>query len=234
MLAHIQGVLSADEVANIRSVLEGADWVDGRVSAGPQGAAVKNNLQAAEDSPQGQALSQQVIDALMRNRVFMAAALPARIAPPLFNRYDVGMGYGTHIDGAIRTYRAPEAGVGMGARHCRTDLSATLFLTDPDDYDGGELNIETPYGVHAVKLPAGDLILYPSVSRHRVEPVTRGSRWASFMWLQSMIRDDSRRDTLFEMDAALRELDRKLGAKDDTLVTLTGMYHNLVRMWSET
>jgi len=233
MLAHIQGVLSAEEVASIRSVLEGTDWVDGRVSAGPQGAAVKNNLQVPEDSPQGRALSQRVIDALIRSPVFGAAAFPARIAPPLFNRYDVGMEYGSHVDGAIRTYRSPDPGVGMGARHYRTDLSATLFLTSPDDYDGGELIIETAYGVHAVKLPAGDLILYPSVSRHRVEPVTRGSRWASFMWMQSLIRSDSHRNTLFEMDMALQELDKKVGAKDQTLVTLTGIYHNLVRMWSE-
>ncbi len=231
MLAHIQGVISAEEVASIRAVLEGTNWVDGRVSAGPQGASVKNNLQVPADTPQGRKLSKRITEALMRSPVFVAAAFPARIAPPLFNRYDVGMEYGTHIDGAIRSYAV--AGASGEQTHYRTDLSATLFLTDPDDYEGGELVIEDTFGAHAVKLPAGDLILYPSTSRHRVEPVTRGSRWASFMWMQSMIRDDAHRTTLFEADMALQALQTKLGPKDPSVVTLTGMYHNLVRMWSE-
>lgn len=233
MLAHIQGVISAEEVAGIRAILEGVDWVDGRVSAGPQSASVKNNLQIPADTPQGQQLSRQVIDALMRSPVFVAAAFPARIAPPLFNRYDVGMEYGAHVDGAIRSYETGAAGADMAKVHYRTDLSATLFLTAPDDYDGGELVIEDTFGAHAVKLPAGDLILYPSTSRHRVEPVTRGSRWASFMWMQSMIRDDTQRTMLFEMDLALQALTSQTGPKDPSLVTLTGIYHNLVRTWSE-
>ncbi|MGA0602863.1 Fe2+-dependent dioxygenase [Caulobacter sp. KR2-114] len=231
MLAHIQGVISAEEVASIRAILEGTNWIDGRVSAGPQGATVKNNLQVPEDSPQGRELSQRVVAALMRSPVFVAAAFPARIAPPMFNRYDVGMTYGTHVDGAIRTYRP--AGADMSSVHYRTDLSATLFLTDPDDYEGGELVIEDTFGAHAVKLPAGDLILYPSTSRHRVEPVTRGSRWASFMWMQSMIRDDAQRTTLFEMDLAIQALANQVTQKDPSVVSLTGIYANLVRMWSE-
>lgn len=229
MLAHIQGVFSAEEVASIRTILDGSQWVDGRFSTGPQGAAVKNNLQVPPDSPQGLDLSKRVVDALMRSPVFVAAAFPARIAPPLFNRYDVGMSYGAHVDGAMRSYKSATG----SDVHYRTDLSATLFLTDPDDYDGGELVIQDTFGAHAVKLPAGDLILYPASSLHRVEPVTRGSRWASFMWMQSMIRDDYQRTTLFEMDLALQALTNQLGARDPSVVTLTGTYYNLVRMWSD-
>jgi PKHD-type hydroxylase len=230
MLVHIPQLLSADQVAHIRGQLGTASWVDGKVTAGAQSAAEKNNLQLPEQSPVARALGDVILSALGRNERFMSAGLALRVFPPLFNRYDVGMDFGTHIDNAIRFVKPSLAG-GNPIR-VRTDLSATLFLTDPADYDGGELVIEDTYGEHRVKLPAGDMILYSATSRHHVTPVTRGSRWSSFFWIQSMVRDERARLTLFEMDKAIQGLRKKVGDNDE-VVSLTGLYHNLVRRWAD-
>jgi PKHD-type hydroxylase len=224
MLLHIPQVLNAEEIAEARRLLAGAGWIDGRVTAGHQSALVKHNQQLPEDAPVAQQLGRLVQQALARSAEFSSAALPAKIFPPLFNRYADGMGFGDHIDNAIRAHRA---GV------VRTDVSATLFLAGPDEYDGGELVIEDAYGDHAVKLPAGDLIIYPASSVHRVLPVTRGARIASFFWIQSLIRDDARRTLLHDLDRSLGRLRlRGLGAEPE-LVMLTGIYHNLLRQWAE-
>lgn len=224
MLLHIPRLLSAAEVAEARRLLATADWVDGRVTAGHQSALVKNNQQLPEESPQAQHLGRIVQQALARSTDFSSAALPTRIFPPLFNRYGEGMGFGDHIDNAIRAHRG---GV------VRTDVSATLFLAEPGEYDGGELVVEDTFGSHSVKLPAGDLIIYPASSVHRVLPVTRGARIASFFWIQSMIRDDAKRALLHDLDRSLGRLrQRGLGAEPE-LVMLTGIYHNLLRQWGE-
>lgn len=224
MLLHIPNVLTADELVAARKLLVTAGWVDGRVTAGHQSGLVKNNQQLPEDSPQAQHLGRLVQQALARSVEFSSAVLPAKIFPPLFNRYGEGMGFGDHIDNAIRAHRG---GV------VRTDVSATLFLTDPSDYDCGELVVEDTYGNHAVKLPAGDLIIYPATSVHRVLPVTRGARVASFFWIQSLIRDDGKRTLLHDLDRSLGRLrQRGLGAEPE-LVMLTGIYHNLLRQWAE-
>lgn len=224
MLLPLPQVLTADEVAEARRILASASWVDGRVTAGHQSALVKNNQQLPEDSPQAQSLGCLVQQALGRSTDFSSAVLPAKIFPPLFNRYGEGMGFGDHIDNSLRAHRG---GV------VRTDVSVTLFLADPSEYDGGELVIEDTFGSHSVKLPAGDLIIYPATSVHRVLPVTRGARVASFFWVQSLIRDDAKRTLLHDLDRSLGRLrQRGLGAEPE-LVMLTGIYHNLLRQWAE-
>jgi PKHD-type hydroxylase len=224
MLVHIEGVLTAEEVAAARATLQAAPWVDGKVTAGTQSALAKRNLQVPQDDPSALALAETILKRLGGNQTFVSAALPLQVFPPLFNRYDVGMAFDSHIDNAIRFF---------GPTRYRTDLSATLFLTDPDDYDGGELVIEDTYGEHAVKLAAGDLILYPASSRHRVEAITRGARWAAFFWVQSMIRDDGQRSLLHDMDRAIQTLAARVGQDDPAVLTLAGGYHNLIRMWGE-
>ena len=225
MLLTIPDVLNAEQVAHCRSVLAAADWTDGRVSAGYQGLKVKDNSQLPEGSPAALALGDMVLAALERHPMFISAVLPQIVYPPMFNRYGVGQQFGAHIDNAVRLL--PGTG-----RKLRTDVSCTLFLADPDEYDGGELSIEDTFGTHAVKLPAGHMVVYPSTSLHRVEPITRGARLASFFWVQSMVRDDARRTMLFDLDGAIRHLTGE-GADQDALVRLTGTYHNLLRMWAE-
>ena len=227
MLVTIPDVLSAEQVAHIRGVLETTPWVDGRATAGDQAAKVKNNLQVPIDSPVAQNLGQIILHALGCNPKFMTAALPLRVLPPMFNRYDTGMTFGAHVDGAVR------AVPGSGQR-LRTDISATLFLTPPEDYDGGELVIHDTYGTHTVKLPAGHLVVYPATSMHSVTPVTRGSRWASFFWIQSMVKDDWRRHMLYDLDMSIMSIRSRLPDDDPAVVGLTAHYHNLIRHWSET
>jgi PKHD-type hydroxylase len=230
MMVQIPALLSGEQVAHLRATLAGTDWVDGKVTAGTQSAQAKHNLQVPEDAPAARALGDIILTALGRNERFMSAALALRVFPPLFNRYDAGMGFGTHIDNAIRFVK-PSLGAGNAIR-VRTDLSATLFLTDPSDYDGGELVIEDTFGAHKVKLAAGDMVLYSATSRHHVTPVTRGSRWSSFFWIQSMVRDDAARAMLFDFDTAIQGLRQQLGDTDH-VVSLTGLYHNLVRRWAD-
>jgi PKHD-type hydroxylase len=224
MLAHIERVLTPEQVALCREKLAAAEWVDGRVTAGTQSAEVKRNLQVAEDSPAARELGELILGALGRNQDFVSAALPLRVFPPLFNRYEAGMGFGAHVDNAVRF---------AGPVRFRTDISCTLFLSDPDDYDGGELIIEDVYGEHAVKLAAGDMLLYPATSLHRVAPVTRGARWAAFFWAQSMVKSDEQRTLLHALDRSVQQLSVKLGQSDPEVVSLTGTYHNLLRMWAE-
>jgi PKHD-type hydroxylase len=224
MLLHIPEVLTSDELAAIRTALASAEWVDGRQTVGVQGAQVKRNQQLADASPLKAELGARVIAALNRNPVFFAASLPLKILPPRFNRYADGGEYGFHVDGAVM--RKDDAS------HVRSDVSGTLFLCEPDAYDGGELIIADTYGEHEVKLPAGDLIVYPSSSLHRVAPVTRGAREAAFFWVQSMVRDDARRQLLFEMDRSIETL-RQSGADRGAVLSLTGVYHNLLRQWAD-
>lgn len=224
MLLHVEGVLSPDQVARCRETLQAQDWVDGRVTAGEQSARAKRNLQVPEDAPAARELGEMILSALGRNPQFVSAGLPLRVFPPLFNRYDEGMAFDTHVDNTIRF---------AGPVRFRTDLSATLFLTDPCDYDGGELIVEDTYGEHAAKLPAGDMILYPASSLHRVAPITRGSRWASFFWVQSMVRADAQRGLLYDLDNAIQALSAKVGQGDPAVVSLAGTYNNLLRMWAE-
>ncbi|GAB2559457.1 Fe2+-dependent dioxygenase [Rhodanobacter koreensis] len=226
MLLHIPEVLSRDQVTQLRSALDTADWTDGRETVGAQGAKVKHNQQLPDASPLRQRLGQLVLHALAQHPVYHAATLPLRTLPPRFNRYEGGGQYGFHVDGAVMALPA-EAG------QLRSDISCTLFLSEPDEYDGGELIVSDTYGEHDVKLPAGDLIVYPSSSLHRVAPVTRGARVASFFWVQSLIRDDSRRRLLFELDSSIQTLTQS-GADADALLQLTGIYHNLLRQWAET
>jgi len=225
MMLHIPNVLTAAEVARCRAVMEQADWTDGKVTAGHQSVQVKKNLQLPEGGAAARELGELVLAGLERTPLFISAALPQRVFPPLFNRYDTSMSFGSHVDGAIRFLP------GTGQR-VRTDVSATLFLSEPDSYDGGELVVEDTYGHHAVKLPAGDLILYPSTSLHHVTPVTRGARLASFFWIQSMVRDVSQRALLFDLDTAIMQLNQEV-PKSPSLVMLTGVYHNLLRQWAE-
>lgn len=225
MLLTIPDLLSAEQVAIARGLLESAEWVDGKVTAGPQSARAKRNQQLPEGSAAAEALGDMILTALQRNPLFVSAALPLRVFPPLFNRYEGGQAFGNHIDNAIRQI------AGSGHR-IRTDLSATLFLADPDEYDGGELVIEDNYGVHKVKLPAGDMVLYPSTSLHHVTAVTGGARVCSFFWIQSLVRDDGRRALLFDMDTAIQRLARDVPDHPST-IQLTGVYHNLLRQWSE-
>jgi PKHD-type hydroxylase len=224
MLLHVPDILSRDELARMRAALDAAEWTDGRETVGVQGARVKRNEQLPEASPLRAELAAVVLAALARNPLYFAAALPLRTLAPRFNRYRDGGEYGSHVDGAVMR---------CDPGHVRSDVSCTLFLNDPGEYDGGELVVADTYGEHEVKLPAGDLILYPSSSLHRVAPVTRGARLASFFWVQSMVRDDARRAMLFEMDAAIERL-RAGGADADAVLRLTGVYHNLLRQWAET
>lgn len=224
MLLQIEKLLDAGALARFRQALAAAPWGDGRVTAGYQSARVKNNLQLPEDCETARRLGAEIVAALERNLLFQSAALPAEIFPPLFNRYGVGHGFGTHVDNAFRPAR--------DGRRIRTDLSATLFLSEPEDYDGGELVIEDTYGAQTVKLPAGDMILYPATSLHRVEPVRRGERLASFFWIQSLVAEDGRRSILFDIDMSIQSLRREVGDDHAALVALTGSYHNLLRMWS--
>jgi PKHD-type hydroxylase len=224
MLLHVPEVLTQDEVLHMRSRLDAAEWTDGRETVGPQGARVKRNLQLPQASPLARELGDAVLAALARHPLFHSAALPLRTVPPRFNRYEGGGEYGFHIDGAV---------MATAGGHVRSDISCTLFLSQPDDYDGGELIISDLYGEHEVKLPAGDAVVYPSSSLHRVTPVTRGARVASFFWVQSMVRDDARRRTLLELDTAIRKLSTD-GADQPSILQLTGVYHNLLRGWAET
>jgi PKHD-type hydroxylase len=225
MLLHIPSVLTRDQVAHARQVLDQAPWIDGRVTAGSQSARAKKNQQLPEDSPQARELGELILAGLQRSPLFMSAALPLRVFPPLFNKYSGGDSFGSHVDNAIR--QVP------GTPHrIRTDLSATLFFVDPDGYEGGELVVEDTYGTHRVKLPAGDLVLYPSTSLHHVTPVTSGARISSFFWIQSLIRDDGQRTLLFDMDTAIQRLSKDVPDHGST-VQLTGVYHNLLRQWSE-
>ncbi len=225
MLLPIEKVLTAEELARIQGVLANAEYVDGRVTAGYQSALAKNNLQLPEQSSEACELGGLVLDALGRSQPFASAALPRRIYPPLFNRYTMGMGFGNHVDNAIRGSMDP----------MRTDLSVTLFLSEPEEYEGGELVIDDTYGTHHVKLPAGDLVLYPATSLHRVTPVTRGIRNACFFWVQSMVRDDARRSLLFDLDRSIVGLYQSVADARDRpeLLTLAGCYHNLLRQWAE-
>lgn len=225
MLLQIPDVLSPEQLAQCRAALATADWADGRITAGYQSAKAKHNLQLSVDNPLGRELGDVIVQELGKNALFMSAALPAKVFPPMFNRYEGGGNFGVHIDNAIREVK--------GTTHrVRTDLSATLFLSDPDEYDGGELVIEDTYGAKSVKLPAGHMILYPGTSLHKVTPVTRGVRVASFFWIQSLVREDAQRSMLFDLDNAIRKLGTDV-PDNPALIQLTGIYHNLVRAWAD-
>ena len=230
MLITIEKVLSAEQVAVARQKLAAAEWVDGRVTAGYQAQEVKRNAQLKEGTAAAQELSEMVLAGLARSSRFMAAALPLRVYPPMFNSYAGGQTFGTHVDTAIRQ-------LATTGQRIRTDLSATLFLTEPGEYDGGELIVEDVYGEKSVKLAAGDMVLYPATSLHRVEPVTRGNRVSSFFWIQSMIRQDAHRTLLWELDESIQRLARSEQAQEPEVkkssVQLTGVYHNLLRQWAE-
>jgi PKHD-type hydroxylase len=225
MLLQVADVLTDEAVRQARELLHRADWVDGRITAGPQSARAKDNLQLREDHPTARQLGAAIVDALQRHPLFISAALPFRVFPPLFNKYEGGGSFGSHVDNAIR--QVPGTG-----QPIRTDLSATLFLSQPDEYDGGDLCVEDTYGVHRVKLPAGDLVLYPATSLHHVTPVTRGARIASFFWIQSLIRDDAQRTLLFDLDTAIQRVSQDV-PDHPSAVQLTGVYHNLLRQWAE-
>ena len=230
MLLQVPAVLNAEQVRRIRAQLDAAPWVDGRVTAGYQAQEVKHNAQIPEGSPAHQLVGEMVLKALARSPRFISAALPLRVFPPMFNSYSGGQTFGTHVDTAIRQDTRT-------GQRIRTDLSATLFLTEPEDYDGGELIVEDSYGTHSTKLPAGDLVLYPATSLHRVDPVTRGARVSSFFWIQSMLRDDTQRTLLFDLDTAIQRIaaspsSQTEGVKESS-VQLTGVYHNLLRQWAE-
>lgn len=230
MLLKIEQVLDAAGVARARELLDATPWQDGRATAGAQAAQVKNNQQLQPGSPQQRELQAQVLQALDRHPLFFSATLPKRVLPPLFNRYaGAANTYGDHVDQAIRYL--PDAG--SGVQRVRTDISCTLFLSDPADYDGGELVVQDTYGEQRVKLAAGDLVVYPGTSVHRVEPVTRGARLASFFWIESLVRGDEQRRLLYDMDMSLMRLRQAMGETAE-LVQLTGSYHNLLRMWADT
>ncbi|MDO1528099.1 Fe2+-dependent dioxygenase [Fulvimonas sp. R45] len=224
MLLHIPGVLDHGQVARLRQALDGADWTDGRETVGAQGAQVKRNRQLPDASPLRVELGRTVLSALARHPLYHAATLPLRTLPPRFNRYEGGGEYGMHVDGSVMALPNGE--------QLRSDIACTLFLSDPGDYDGGELVVSDTYGEHEVKLPAGDAVIYPASSLHRVQPVTRGARLAAFFWAQSLVRDDGRRRLLFELDASIQRL-RGTGADPDAVLQLSGVYHNLLRQWAE-
>ncbi|HEY5713388.1 MAG TPA: Fe2+-dependent dioxygenase [Allosphingosinicella sp.] len=226
MMLAIPDLLDSEGVARVRALIDAGEWVDGNATSGHQSALAKDNRQLPEDSAAARDAGRLVLDALGRSPLFIAAALPLKIFPPLFNRYQGGEAFGTHIDNAVRIHRGSEFRV-------RTDLSATLFLEDPEAYDGGELVIEGDAGAGAVKLPAGHLLLYPSSSLHRVEPVTRGARVASFFWIQSMVRDTAARAILFDLDQSIQAVAADRGHDDREVVRLTGVYHNLLRRWAD-
>lgn len=225
MLLHIPGVLDAAQIRTMRAALDAAEWTDGRETVGAQGARVKRNLQLPDASPQRHRLGAIVLDALARHPLYHASVLPLRTLSPRFNRYEGGGHYGFHVDGSVMAL--------PGGAQLRSDVSCTLFLCEPDEYDGGELVVSDTYGEHEAKLPAGDLIVYPSSSLHQVRPVTRGARMAAFFWVQSLIRDESRRRLLFELDTSIQTLTRT-GADSAAVLQLTGVYHNLLREWAET
>ncbi|WP_029005100.1 Fe2+-dependent dioxygenase [Azorhizobium doebereinerae] len=225
MMIRIPKVLTPEQVARCRAVMDQAGWVDGRTTAGAQAVNVKKNLQLPDGGPEARELGDMVRGALERSALFMSAVLPRRILPPMFNRYDAGMTFGSHVDNAIRLVRTT-------GDQMRTDVSTTLFLSEPDEYDGGELVVEDTYGAHKVKLPAGDAIVYPATSLHHVTPITRGSRVASFFWTQSLIRDAGQRTMLFDMDMAIMRLNQDHPGHVSA-VQLTGVYHNLLRQWAE-
>jgi PKHD-type hydroxylase len=226
MLLHVPQVLSSDELTQVRTLLAEADWADGKITAGTQSAQVKRNIQLPEASEYAEQARQIVLKALNKNALFFSAALPKKIYPPLFNQYRDGMDFGAHIDNAVRTHA-------ISGMHVRTDISCTLFLENPEDYEGGELVIEDTYGHQMVKLAAGDMVLYPGTSLHHVRPVTSGARLACFFWVQSMIRDDAQRTLLFDMDVAIATLRQQHG-DSAAVIRLTGNYHNLIRMWADT
>ena len=225
MLLQVPNVLTSDEVARIRQRIDSARWVDGNVTSGHQSAQAKYNEQLPEESEVAREIGTEIAAALGRSPLFFSAALPKRVYPPLFNRYGAGMTFGSHVDGAMRVH--PPTG-----QRIRTDISATLALTAPEDYEGGELLVEDTYGVHSVKLPAGDLVIYPATSLHRVTPITRGTRVSSFFWIESMVRDDAQRALLFDMDMSLVRLAQAMPGHS-ALISLTGCYHNLLRMWAD-
>ena len=225
MLLHIPDVLTPEQVAQAREALDKAEWVDGRVTAGHQSAKAKDNMQLPEDNPVARQLSDTVLAALQKSPLFIGAALPLKVFPPLFNRYSGGQSFGTHVDNAIRQVAGTPYRV-------RTDLSATLFISAPEEYDGGELSVEDTYGVQSVKLPAGHMILYPATSLHHVRPVTRGARIASFFWVQSMVRDDAQRTLLFDLDNTIQQIAQE-APDHPAAVRLTGIYHNLLRQWAD-
>jgi PKHD-type hydroxylase len=226
MLLHIPELLSKEQVAGMRRAMEAAEWTDGRQTVGPQGAKVKRNLQLPDASPLRRELGDLVVAALARHSLYHAAVLPLRTLSPRFNRYEGGGEYGFHIDGAVMA-------TGNSDVQVRSDISCTLFLSEPEEYDGGELIVSDTYGEHEVKLPAGDAIVYPSSSLHKVTPVTRGARIASFFWVQSLVRDDGARRLLLELDTAIRNLSAS-AADQASILQLTGVYHNLLRRWAET
>ncbi|CEN55368.1 Fe2+-dependent dioxygenase [Candidatus Methylopumilus turicensis] len=226
MLLRIPNVLNPEELAKLQDLMAKANWVDGKVTAGTQSAQVKRNMQLPEESEFAETSRKIVLQALSRNALFFSAALPKKIYPPLFNQYREGMDFGAHIDNAVRTHA-------LTGNHVRTDISSTLFISPPESYEGGELVIEDTYGVQSVKLPAGDMVLYPGTSLHHVRPVSKGARIACFFWTQSMIRDDAQRTLLFDMDAAISTLRQEHG-DSAAVIRLTGNYHNLIRMWADT
>jgi PKHD-type hydroxylase len=226
MILSIPQVLTPEQVREARGILDSAEWIDGKVTAGHQSARAKHNQQIREDAPAARQLGEMVLAALERNPRFVSAALPLKVFPPLFNRYAGGQSFGLHVDNAVRMIRGT-------AHRVRTDLSATLFLAEPTEYEGGELVIEDTYGAHAVKLPAGDMVLYPASSLHKVNAVTRGTRIASFFWMQSMVREDAQRALLFDMDTAIQRLAQE-SPDHPSVIQLTGVYHNLLRNWAET
>ena len=227
MLIAIPDVLDTAGVARLRGIIDAADWIDGNATSGPQAALAKRNEQLPEDTAAAREAGNMVLDALGRTPLFVAAALPLKVYPPLFNRYAGGQDFGVHVDNAIRLKRGSDF-------RLRSDLSATLFLSDPDSYDGGELVIEDVHGPQSVKLPAGHMVLYPASSLHRVTPVTRGVRVASFFWIQSMVRDDAARRILFDLDQGVQAVAAASGQGDPAVVRLTGVYHNLLRRWADT
>ncbi|MXV44859.1 Fe2+-dependent dioxygenase [Saccharibacter sp. 17.LH.SD] len=226
MMLHIPAVLSPEELTYLRSRLQEGEWVDGRKTAGGQSASVKNNLQIPPDSPLGRELSTFILRKLGTNPLFNSAVQPLRVVPPLFNRYDKGMSFGAHVDNALR----PIPGTGQ---RIRTDVSSTLFMSDLDEYEGGELVLYGPSEEKVVRLPAGDMIVYPTRALHSVTPVTRGSRWAAFFWAQSMVRSQEHRDILFDLDQTIMNLMSRFGPEDQEVLRLTNVYHNLQRSWAE-
>lgn len=226
MMIAIPGVLDAERLAEVRRLIDAADWIDGNITSGPQAALAKRNRQLPEEGEAARAAGAIILDALGRCPLFVAAALPAKVFPPLFNRYGAGDGFGPHVDNAVRLKRGSDF-------RMRSDLSATLFLSDPADYDGGDLTVDTAFGPQVARLGAGDMILYPASSVHHVAPVTRGERVASFFWIQSMVRDEAARSDLLALDRSIQALSARLGAADSEVIRLTGVYHNLLRRWVE-
>jgi len=225
MIVQVPNILTAEQIARCREVMQRASWVDGRATAGYQSAVVKENRQLSENSPEARELGDMIVAALERSPLFITAALPLRVFPPLFNRYEGGEKFGAHLDNSIRQI--------PGTPYCiRTDISATLFLSAPEEYDGGELVIDDVYGAHAAKLPAGDMVVYPASSLHHVNPVPRGVRLASFFWVQSMVRDDGKRSLLFDLDMAISRVSEAT-PNNPGVVALTSCYHNLLRRWAD-